>query len=110
MNNCPWRKLAFLFGTCTDGEEDEFLDQRSPIATQEVLLKDQNLKPVPTESYLLFTVSKACKVIEFRNAHQNLNTYNPALGYGFFEFTKPEYIRYNRAVIVMDKVLIFVCT
>ena len=85
------------------------MNQRSPIATQKVLLKDQNLKPVPNRNYSLFTVSKACKVIEFRNAHQELNTYNPALGYGFFEFTKREYISYNQEVIVMDKVLICAC-
>ena len=85
------------------------MNQRSPIATQKALLKDQNLKPVPNENYELFTVSKACKVIEFRNSHQKLNTYYPAFGYGFFEFTKPEYISYNREVILMDKVYSFVC-
>lgn len=90
------------------------MNQRSPIATQKVLLKNQNLKVVPKENYKLFTVVKQCQIMEFVGEKSELKTYNPALGYGFFELTKPEYISYNHEVIVMDKVLIcpdlYMCT
>ena len=31
--------------------------------------------------------------------------YHPGLGYGFYEFTKPEFISRKKQVILMDKVL-----
>ena len=35
---------------------------------------------------------------------EGLANYNPGLGYGFYEFTMPEFISYDKQVILMDKV------
>lgn len=45
-------------------------------------------------------------VLEFAKtmAPEGLAHYNPGLGYGFYEFTKPEFILYDKQVIMMDKV------
>jgi hypothetical protein len=45
-------------------------------------------------------------ILEFVKTVKGLANYNPGLGYGFYEFTKPEFILYDKQVILMDKVFL----
>ena len=45
-------------------------------------------------------------VLEFTKNIEGIPNYYPKLGYGFYEFTKPEFILHNKQVILMDKVLL----
>ena len=42
-------------------------------------------------------------ILDFTKTIEGI-TYNPGFGYGFYEFTKPEIISYDKQVILMDKV------
>lgn len=84
----------------TDGKKDEFVKQRSQTSTSNA---DKSLVIVPDKYYSLHSVTKACEVIDFVRGIPGL-TYSTRLGYGFYEFTKPELISYDKQVILMDKV------
>ena len=62
------------------------------------------MKMVPEENYKLFSVKKRCLVIDLVEEHEDLKKYSPGSGYGFYEFTKPEFISHDKQVILMDKV------
>ena len=83
-----------------DSKEKE-LNQRTPITISKV---DSEIKMVPEENYKLYSVENRCRVIDFVGKHADLEKYSPGLGYGFYEFTKPEFISYDKQVILMDKV------
>ena len=60
------------------------------------------LEKVPEKYYKLYTVDKTCPVSEFvKDIPESSCT---GLGYGFYEFKKPELISYDKQVILMDKV------
>ena len=62
-----------------------------------------DLKPVEEKYYKLKYVPEECALLDIAKAIEGV-AYAPGLGYGFYEFTKPEYILYNKQVIVMDQV------
>ena len=90
---------------------DKFCDDlervraRTPLKQKET---EENLKRVEDKYIKLKKVpgDREYPVLEFAKtmAPEGLAHYNPGLGYGFFEFTKPEFILYDKQVIMMDKV------
>ena len=52
---------------------------------------------------MLNRVSKECTILDFGKTIEGV-TYKPGLGYGFYDFTKPELISHDKQVILMDQV------
>ena len=65
---------------------------------------DERLRAIDKKYYRLEPVREECTIPDFVKTIEGV-TYNPKLGYEFYEFTKPEYILYDQQVILMDKVL-----
>ena len=65
--------------------------------------ESETLKIVGPEYYTLYPVSKECEIPKFVETIKGLS-YKPGLGYGFYQFTKPELISYDKQVILMGKV------
>lgn len=63
---------------------------------------NKSLEIVPKEYYILYPVNKTCPVSEFVKDISECGF--TGLGYGFYEFKKPELISYDKQVILMDKV------
>ena len=85
-----------------DGKIDEFGKQKSSLSSV-----NQNVprKVVDEKFYQIFGVAKECDVPKFVKGIPDLKLkYNSGLGYGFYEFTKPELISYDKQVILMGKV------
>lgn len=62
-----------------------------------------NLKLIAERYYKLKNVPKEYLILDFAKTIEGI-TYNPGFGYGFYEFTKPEIIHYDKQVILMDEV------
>ena len=50
----------------------------------------------------VYDIHKPCKMAEFGRSH--IPGFRPESGCGFFEFTKEEYLKPHKAVILVDKV------
>lgn len=50
----------------------------------------------------VYAIQKQCNMNEFGRRH--IPGYNSELGYGYYEFTEPEYLKTHKNVIVMDEV------
>ena len=83
---------------------DKFSDEAEPWKDE-----DKSLKLVDDKYKTLTQVPGDRKypmtILEFAKTIKGVFNYNPGLGYGFYEFTKPELISYDKQVILMDKVL-----
>ena len=83
---------------------DKFSDEAEPLKEE-----DKSLKLIDDKYKTLTLVPSDRKcpipVLEFAKTIKSIFNYNPGLGYGFYEFTKPELISYDKQVILMDKVL-----
>ena len=64
---------------------------------------DGNLKPVDKRYYTLKRVSHECTTLDIGKSIMG-EAYKTGLGYGFYEFTKPELILHDKRVILMDQV------
>ena len=53
---------------------------------------------------ILKQVQEECSILDFVKTIEGLSHYTPGIGYGFYEFTKPERISHDKQVILMDKV------
>ena len=83
-----------------DGKEDEFtIQQFSP------KLDEKKLEIVGKEYYKLHSVTEECQLSVFTATIQGLTT-KCKLGYGFYQFTKPEFILNDKQVILMGKVFL----
>ena len=69
---------------------------------------DKTLKLVDDKYKMLIRVpdDREYPVLEFTKTIKGIPDYYPKLGYGFYEFTKPEFISRDKQVILMDKVLL----
>ena len=67
------------------------------------MLEEKKLEIVGKEYYELYPVTKECQLSEFTATIPGLRN-RWKLGYGFYEFTKPEFISYDKQVILMAKV------
>ena len=65
----------------------------------------EKLEVVGKEYYKLYPVTKECQLSEFTKTIPGL-TSKWKLGYVFYEFTKPEFISFDKQVILMGKVYI----
>ena len=81
-----------------DGMEDECTSQASSPRCAE-----RKLHIVGKDYYKLYWVTEDCQLAEFTKNIPGL-MHRCKLGYGFYEFTKPEYISFDKQVILMDKV------
>ena len=71
----------------------------SPISVTE----SDTLKIVGPEYYTLYPIEEECEILKFVENIKDLS-YKSGLGYGFYQFTKPELISYDKQVILMGKV------
>lgn len=70
---------------------------------------DKTLKPVDDKYFTkLIRVpdDRVYPILEFTKTIEGIPDYYPRSGYGFYEFTKPEFISHDKQVILMDKVLL----
>ena len=65
----------------------------------------KDLEIVKNDYYELYPVTKECQLSEFTATIPGLTT-RCKLGYGFYEFTKPEFISFDKQVILMGKVFL----
>ena len=63
----------------------------------------EKLKQVERK-YKAFHVSDECRLVDFVKCKEDLNAFEPKLGYGFYQFTKKEMISYYDQVLLRDKV------
>ena len=63
---------------------------------------ERNMQLVNQKHYKLERVTNECSILDF--CRVTFEDYTPGLGYGFYEFTKPELIQYEKQVILMDQV------
>ena len=80
-------------------------------ASERLTATDESLKLVDEKYKKLIRVpdDQEYPILDFTNLKSVSEVlpskkYHPSLGYGFYEFTKPEYISRNKQVILMDKV------
>ena len=85
---------------CDDSETER---PKTPLKQKET---EDNLKLVDHKYIKLkkVPVGREYPILEFAKTIEGLANYNPGLGYGFCEFTMPEFILYDKEVIMMDKV------
>ena len=79
------------------------------MAEKETAFKDDDEKLSPIEEKYHVQLERVplgqeYPILDFVKTKIEGVTYNPRLGYGFYEFTKPELISYDKQVIVMDQV------
>lgn len=84
-----------------------YIDEQPSVDTekQKKLLTDdeRNMQLVDKKYYTLKHVPKECLILDFCKTIEGI-TYKPGLGYGFYEFTKPELIQHEKQVMLMDQV------
>ena len=87
-----------------DGEPKNETDSKQEASTT-FTDDDGNLliKLVDKKYYTLNRVLQECSTLDFGKNIKGI-TYKPGLGYGFYEFTKPELISHDKQVILMDQV------
>ena len=91
-------------------EADEKLSRKStPSPSVSATESDITLKIVGQKYYTLYPVEKECKIPKFVETIDSEGlSYKSGSGYGFYQFTKPELISYDKQVILMGKVWSFV--
>ena len=102
-------KLLLKQGTlllilCANFIDDKLSDEVKPWKDEDKSLtlvddKHKTLTQVPGD--------QEYPIVEFAKTIKGVSNYNPGLGYGFYEFTKPELISYEKQVILMDKVQVY---
>ena len=61
-----------------------------------------------TVHYDVYDIHKPCKMAEFGRHH--IPGFRPDSGRGFFEFKKEEFLKPHKAVILVDKVVMYILT
>jgi hypothetical protein len=93
-----------------DGQVEEADEKLSPsrksTPSPMSAAESDTLKIVGQEYYKLYPVEKECKIAKFVGTIKV--AYKSGLGYGFYQFTKPELISYDKQVILMGTVCILV--
>lgn len=92
-----WHYNNYYNVDIADEKQHKFLTSHS-----RSILHD-SLEKVGQDYYTLYRVTKECRLSEFATGIPDLMV-KSRLGYGFYEFTKPELISYDKQVILMDKV------
>lgn len=88
-------------------EADEKLSRKSTPSPSVSATESDTLNIVDQKYYTLYPVVKECEIPEFVETIEGLS-YKSGSGYGFYQFTKPELISYDKQVILMGKVWSFV--
>ena len=90
-------------------EADEKLSRKSTPSPSVSATESDTLKIVGQKYYTLYPVEKECEIPRFVETIEGLS-YKSGSGYGFYQFTKPELISYDKQVILMGKVCMVICS
>ena len=86
-----------------EGEKHRRESERRRVSLR---FKNESLKLVDDKYKILTRIpaDQEYPILEFTKTIEGIPNYYPSLGYGFYQFTKPEYISYDKQVILMDQV------
>ena len=83
--------------------EQKRLPSKAASSNDYIYRDNQKLQLVTERYYKLKYVPQECSILDFAKTIEGV-TYNAGFGYGFYEFTKPEIIQYDKQVILMNEV------